>query len=166
MFLLCIAASEAAGLQPWQPPPAPKNDGKPSERSIRILPRHLHRTPPIRCWRYGSNSTERGSDPTYRRGFWTAAEVGAVGAMFKAGMYRSFPNYVSAARGSHIDLEYKWTEALDRAVRKATRCVTRGIGPSRQNATLDIERIHAKQYDSRPIVDGGPMSPGRLAVHT
>eukprot|EP00971_Amphidinium_carterae_P137168 2718214-Amphidinium_carterae.1 len=57
--------------------------------------------------------------------------------------YRSWANYLSAAKGVHVSAGHAWTEQLDRWARQCTRSVTRGLGPARQSTPLSVEKVHA-----------------------
>ena len=55
-----------------------------------------------------------------------------AGALFKAGAYRSYPNYVSSMRSKHIENGHEWCQLLQHTSAWVTRSVLRGIGPERQ----------------------------------
>ena len=59
-----------------------------------------------------------------------------VGALFKSGGYRSFANYLSAAKAMHIEAGYLWCQLLAHTATWVTRSVLRGIGPARQELQL------------------------------
>ena len=84
--------------------------------------------------------------------------------MFKRGKYRSWKNYLSRARAEHIRRGGAWTDALAQEARESFRSVLRGIGPARQSASLDSERIHGFGLGTEPMVEGGTTGPGRWAV--
>ena len=71
----------------------------------------------------------------------TTEIIDAVGAMFRAGEYRSVANYFSRAQDEHGALGHDWNFQLTRARRLAVRAVTRGMGPPRQSQPLPIEKI-------------------------
>ena len=71
----------------------------------------------------------------------TPNKIACVAAMFKQGRYRSYANYLDRAKDRHIELRSPWTDELQRARKIAVRSVTRGIGPSRQTADLDVEQV-------------------------
>ena len=68
----------------------------------------------------------------------TVLKLHAVGAMLKAGGYRSPANYFSRAKEEHVVQGFQWSDALHLAVRKATMSITRGIGPARQSAPINV----------------------------
>ena len=68
--------------------------------------------------------------------------------MFKAGRYRGYASYISAAKDKHIELTGDWPKALKRAMRKTTRSVTRGIGPSRHSSALDIHKVVSLNFSN------------------
>ena len=67
-------------------------------------------------------------------------KVDAIAAMFKTGGYRSFDNYLSRAREEH-GKTYLEDAALERACRLASRSANRGLGPSRQAASYDLDKL-------------------------
>ena len=105
------------------------------------------------------------STPTYPL---TASKISKVAAAFKACGYRSFSNYLSKAKEHHIEMFQEWGPELALEARRATRSVTRGIGPVAQRTPLDIERIMTGQaeraVDWEPLVPDGPVGPHHLAV--
>lgn len=64
----------------------------------------------------------------------------AVSAMFKAGQYASFKNYLYAARNQHIKLGHVWTQVLQKVAKDCARSVLRGIGPAKRSLPLDVPR--------------------------
>ena len=71
----------------------------------------------------------------------TTFKIYAVGAMLKAGGYRSAPNFLSRAKEEHVVLGFVWTDELRLAIRKTSASVTRGIGPPRQSQPLDLAAV-------------------------
>ncbi|CAE8680307.1 unnamed protein product [Polarella glacialis] len=71
----------------------------------------------------------------------TVDKLRDVAAIFKAGDYRSFPNYVSRIKEEHIRLNFDWTQQLDLFAMKYKKSVLRGMGPSRQSADLTLTRL-------------------------
>ena len=96
----------------------------------------------------------------------TVVKLEAVAATFRAGRYRSFPNYLSRAKDYHIEMDYDWSLQLERCARQAARAVTRGIGPPRQSAELWLSKasLCASIHDDAPLVPGGPCGPFRMIV--
>ena len=92
----------------------------------------------------------------------------AVGAVFKARGYRSFPNYLTKAKQQHIRLTGSWPVLLDLEARQIKRSVRRGLGPSRQSEPLQLERVAEMPSDllssPEPLVEDGPVGPWNLAV--
>lgn len=82
----------------------------------------------------------------------------------KAAGYRSAPNYTSRVLDFHIDHGGAVAVQLERAIRKANRSATRGIGPSRQKGGLDLFVVAELGWDESPVTPGGPMSPVEMAV--
>eukprot|EP00971_Amphidinium_carterae_P286884 5695523-Amphidinium_carterae.2 len=56
--------------------------------------------------------------------------------------YRSWANFLSVARGTHVSAGHAWTEQLDHLAKQCTRSVTRGMGPARQSTSLSVEKVH------------------------
>ena len=82
-----------------------------------------------------------------------------VASVFKRNGYRSYPNYLSAAKRTHIAAGFVWDQQMDLASRDTSRSVARGLGPARQSAELDVDRIGALKCDGLPLVAGGPLNP-------
>jgi len=89
----------------------------------------------------------------------TADKIEAIGAMFRAGGYRAIDNYLSRMKDAHLAGGYMWDQFLQRAVRRVRRAVTRGIGPARQSAMIDLAAafIALKCHDGQPLCTGGPV---------
>ena len=69
----------------------------------------------------------------------TVLKIYAVAAMLKRGGYRAVDGYLSRAKDAHLEAGFVWDDFLDRAVRRARRAATRGIGPARQSASFDLQ---------------------------
>ena len=55
-----------------------------------------------------------------------------VTALFKAGGYKSYKNYLSRLKDAHVMMGYPWTDLLQRVAQKCSRSALRGLaGPSR-----------------------------------
>ena len=89
----------------------------------------------------------------------TEPKIFAICSMFRAGGYRSIDNYLSRIKDHHIGHGHPWSEFLHRAFRKAKRAVSRGIGPSRQSACLDLVAAYLAlaAHEGRPVCKGGPV---------
>ena len=98
----------------------------------------------------------------------TTLKISQVAAMFKAGRYTSYANYMAVAKGEHIAAfdthGVPWTAELTVAVRDATRSVLRGLGAARQSQPIDAHQIFALNLGADPISAGGPISPSLFAV--
>ena len=92
----------------------------------------------------------------------TCDRIAAVSSMFKAGVYRSFANYMSRAKDRHVELYKSWPDDLARAARRCTRSVLRGIGPAKQAGVLDMQAIKLLQLSDAPLTPSGPVGPGNL----
>ena len=88
--------------------------------------------------------------------------IRAVAAQMKAARYRSFPNYVGAAKAEHLK-GFEWCDALERCRRQCCASTQRGIGPSRQAIELPIRALATLQLSSEPLVDNGPIGPASWA---
>ena len=71
----------------------------------------------------------------------TVLKLHAVGAMLKAGGYRSPANHFSRAKEEHVSQGFHWSDALHFVVRKATMSITRGIAPARQSALINVADV-------------------------
>ena len=94
----------------------------------------------------------------------TIDKMQAVSSMFKKGRYRSYKNYMSAIKDQHIGAGFVWDQGLDRASRKITRSVLRGIGPAKQAGTLDVIKVAGLKLGPEPLVASGPLGPGNLML--
>jgi hypothetical protein len=90
--------------------------------------------------------------------------ISAIAAQMKSRGYRSYPNYLSAAKERHLDNDFAWTADLERTRKKCVASTQRGIGPSRQSLEICPLRIAALGLGADPVVEGGPVSPGHWAV--
>ena len=84
----------------------------------------------------------------------------AVASQFKRAGYRSFSNYLSAAKKFHVKAGYVWDQLLDATGRDCVRSVNRGIGPAKQAAALDLDAVHALHLEAPPLIDEGVFNPG------
>ena len=94
---------------------------------------------------------------------WPAA-VRAVAAQMKKKGYRSWANYLSRAKREHIQAGGVWDQVLDYTAKECTRSVTRGLGPPRQSAPLDIKAVAAVHLSVAPLCEGGPINPKALII--
>ena len=94
----------------------------------------------------------------------TPWKIHGVAALLKAGGYRSASNYFSRIKDFHIESREPWSEFLAQAIHKATMSTTRGIGPSRQTADLDLGEVASLDISDEPLVEEGPVGPRELAV--
>jgi hypothetical protein len=94
----------------------------------------------------------------------TALSIELIGAIFKAGDYRSFPNYLSVAKTAHIEAGHLWGELLSHTGRWVTRSVLRGIGPARQSQPWAMATLLSLARPSSPLVVGGPRHPVESAL--
>ena len=104
----------------------------------------------------GSNPDDLGSTPVLPL---TPAGVIPVAALFKAGDYRSYANYLASLKSFHLDFEHPWTEHLEHVGRWTTRSVLRGIGPARQSQPIPLPGVMALASRLDPCVKDGPTHP-------
>ena len=93
----------------------------------------------------------------------TVLKLHAVGAMLKAGGYRSPANYFSRAKEEHVVQGFQWSDALHLAVCKATMSITRGIGPARQSAPINVVDVWNLDMPWEPPAAGMPLG-GKLLL--
>ena len=84
--------------------------------------------------------------------------------MFKAGGYRSYPNYLSRAKLEHIRAKHAWTEELELEARESSRSVLRGLGPGVQREPLEVMDLWKLDDTDAPLVDSGPVGPRRFGL--
>ena len=94
----------------------------------------------------------------------TARILVILGALFKAGGYRSYPNYVAIVKSRHIDANYDWTHMLQHTSGWISRSVLRGIGPERQSCCFDVQQLCALPRTPAPLVIMGPSNPFHLSL--
>ena len=95
----------------------------------------------------------------------TEGKLVRVSALFKAGHYRSYKNYVSRAKDFHLSAGYEWTDLLQRTVQKCTRSVLRGLaGPSRSEAFDFAAVASALTSNTGQLAQGGPKNPLAMIV--
>eukprot|EP00435_Cladocopium_sp_Y103_P047858 s2395_g14.t1 len=88
-----------------------------------------------------------------------------VSAMFKAGGYRSFRNYLSRAKDQHLQLGYQWNEALNRTSQKCVRSVLRGLSGASRSEAFDLMAIaEVLRSSDVAFAEGGPQHPLALIV--
>ena len=86
-----------------------------------------------------------------------------LGTLLHAGKYRSAAGYFSAVKRAHILAGGTWTPQLAQEVRDGTRSCTRGQGPDKQSAEVDLDALAA--YDGAlPKVRALWPAAGRDAV--
>ena len=71
----------------------------------------------------------------------TVQSLKSIACLMKLDGYRSFGNYSSWAKGHHIELGHDWIQQLAHELTQAGRSLSRGLGPSRQSAAFDLERL-------------------------
>ena len=88
--------------------------------------------------------------------------IRAIAASMKFAKYRSFDNYASRAKRSHIEAWGVWTQDLELEVKDASRSVNRGKGPDRQSAPLQLEHIFDMDPNRFVSKDTGPVDTVRM----
>ena len=71
----------------------------------------------------------------------TPLRIEAVAAVFEKGGCRSYPNYLSKAKETHINAGHVWSSALELEARKSSMSTLRGIGPPRQSAPFGVQLL-------------------------
>ena len=94
----------------------------------------------------------------------TPESLKGISSLFKHHAYRSFPNYLGAAKRRHVLAGYPWTDNLDAVARMCTRSVLRGVGPPKQSSPLDLELLASLKLGYEPLVSDGPVNPQECAV--
>ena len=89
----------------------------------------------------------------------TTKKLIPIGALFKAGDFRSFPNYLTSIKSYHLDEGHSWGEVLAHTTTWVSRSVSRGIGPPRQSAPLPMTKVIALSRGYQPVVEDGPCNP-------
>ncbi len=82
-----------------------------------------------------------------------------IAALFKSGGYRAFPNYLSAAKASHVEAGFEWDQLLAHTGSWVSRSVLRGIGPARQSCSFRFPELCSLPTSPAPLVAGGPHAP-------
>ena len=91
----------------------------------------------------------------------TVDSIQRVSALFKAGNYLSFDNYILRAKSEHLSVSPSagsWTSELATAVKDAMRSVNRHTGTSRQSRPLPLRTIVGLKVGTDPLVPDGPIA--------
>ena len=89
-------------------------------------------------------------------------KINTIGALLKAGGYRSAPQYFSSFKREHISKGHPWTDQLALSIKDAIRSITRGMGPEKQCPALDLRQV-ADMSEVSPV-PGGPRFPKATVV--
>jgi len=92
----------------------------------------------------------------------TPDNIFAVAALMKDAGYRSFPNYASAAKDTHIQMGYPWSHQLKLAITRATASTQRGIGAAHQCQELLLDEALSVIDGPEPLVAHGPAQCGHV----
>lgn len=87
----------------------------------------------------------------------TPSKVHGVGALLKAGGYRSTKNYLHAIKVMHVDQGHAWTDELILAGSRFTASTLRGMGPSRQSEPIDFAAAADVDFGPDPMFLNGPI---------
>ena len=87
----------------------------------------------------------------------TWGKIRNVGAHMKRAGYRSWGNYASRIKDSHVDAGHPWTLQLEVAMRRAKRSVLRGIGPAMQAISLCLLAVHRLDPDGLLLTPAMPV---------
>ena len=91
-----------------------------------------------------------------------------VSALFKAGGYLSFENYMYRAKSEHLALGLTgpgaWSPELAAAMRDAIRSCSRGTGIARQSRPIDAVAVAGLGVSDDPLVANGPVAPADFVV--
>jgi hypothetical protein len=94
----------------------------------------------------------------------TVRKLVIIAAIFKAGGYRSYKNYVAIMRNHHIEEGYPWCGLLIHTAAWVSRAVLRGIGEARQSCSFDVKRLFALPRPSQPLATHGPCNPLHMTI--
>ena len=81
----------------------------------------------------------------------TPTKLRGVGALFKAGRYRSISNQLSTLKSLHVDSGHAWTDVLALTSKLVERSVTRGIGPASQCRSFDVGEVASLDLGVAPL---------------
>lgn len=95
----------------------------------------------------------------------TVLKISRVSALFKAGTYRSYKNYIGDIKDLHIAEGFPWTDQLWRITRKCAKSVLRGLpGPSRSEPFDVVDVAKFLMSRSGPLSNTGPVNPLAMVV--
>ena len=77
--------------------------------------------------------------------FWLldVGQLKLLGSLLHAGAYRSAAAYFAAVKRAHITSGGEWSPQMAQEVRDGTRSCTRGQGPDKQSAEVDLDDLAA-----------------------
>ncbi len=113
----------------------------------------------LNTWRRFHDLAFRGYVPVVPMYPVTPLTLVHVAALFKAGGYRGFANYLSALKSAHIEAGFEWDQLLAHTGAWTTRSVLRGIGPARQSCSFLYDKLCLIPKQHAPLVVGGLHSP-------
>ena len=78
--------------------------------------------------------------------------------------YRSAELYLDAAKQTHIELGFTWSQQLALAARQARRACRRGRGPAKQAQPLPMTKLALLPHYEQPVSDDAPCFPVRSTL--
>ena len=81
-----------------------------------------------------------------------------LGALLHAGSYRGAGSYFAAAKRHHVDGGGDWTTQMAQEVRDGIRSCTRGQGPAKQSAELDLDVLANTKKDLKRVEAKWPIA--------
>ena len=95
----------------------------------------------------------------------TEEKLVRVSALFKAGGYKSYKNYLSRAKDMHLELGFVWTGALHRLGQRCTRSVLRGLPGRGRSEAFDFSAVCcALRGLDTALSQDGPAHPLAMVV--
>ena len=91
-------------------------------------------------------------------------KIQALGAVLKAGRYKSSESYFAIYKAEAERRSFVWTPAEQRAMRDAVRSCQRGLGGPQRALPLPFEKLDLLPGGGQPWVGGGPIAPRNLVV--
>ena len=86
----------------------------------------------------------------------TIDKIFTVASLFKVGQYKSYCNYLQAVKEIHLR-DHEWSTRLAKAAKDSIRSVSRGLGPAKQAAAFDLNKVFTLPDTVEPLVLHGPI---------
>ena len=88
-----------------------------------------------------------------------------ISALFKAGGYKPFKNYVSRIKEHHIMAGFGWTERMALIMARCTRSVLRGLAGSKRSEAFEWTKVFTYLRDKpHQVSHNGPLHPYPMIV--